>query len=213
MSTAVKICGVTTEAALEACIEAEADWVGLVFFERSPRHLTASRAAALCRRLPASMVPVGLFVRPVAAGIAHVLADVPLRALQVYDMRSRVEALRAAFAVEIWEAVPLAPGEAPPRSTPAHRLVIEAKAPAGSERPGGVGSTLDLSTLTGWTAPCPWLLAGGLTPGNVAAAIRRSGTPAVDVSSGVESAPGIKDPHAIRAFVKAARTACGVGGQ
>lgn len=207
MSAGVKICGVTTEAAIEACIAAGVDWVGFVFFERSPRHLDVAQAARLARLLPPAILPVGLFVRPVAATIAHVLAEVPLAALQVYDTPSRIEAIRAGFAPEIWEALPLAPGEAPPRATSAHRLVIEARAPAGSERPGGTGTTLDWSALQGWNPPAPWLLAGGLTPANVAAAIRASGAAAVDVSSGVESAPGVKDVAAIRAFVTAARTA------
>ena len=207
MSIGVKICGVTTEAAIDACIEAEVDWVGFVFFERSPRHLSAARAAALARRLPATILPVGLFVRPVAAAIAHVLADVPLAALQVYDTPSRIAAIRAGFSPEVWEARPLAPGEAPPDATPGHRLVIEARAPDGSDRPGGTGTSLEWSALLGWAPPASWLLAGGLAPENVAAAIRASGAAAVDVSSGVESAPGVKDPAAIRAFVRAARAA------
>lgn len=207
MSIGVKICGVTTEAAIEACIEAGVDWVGFVFFERSPRHLSVAQAAGLVRRLPANVRPVGLFVRPVAASIAHVLADLPLAALQIYDAPSRIAAIRAAFSPEVWEARPLAPDEAPPDTTPAHRLVIEARAPDGIDRPGGTGTSLDWSGLRHWTAPAPWLLAGGLTPGNVAAAVRASGAAAVDVSSGVESAPGVKDVAAIRAFVNAARTA------
>ena len=207
MSVGVKICGVTTEDAIEACIEAGVDWVGFVFFERSPRHLSVARAAALARLLPATILPVGLFVRPVAAAIAHVLADVPLAALQVYDTPSRIEAIRAGFSPEVWEARPLAQGEAPPEATSADRLVIEARAPDGSDRPGGTGTSLEWSGLRGWTPPAPWLLAGGLTPGNIAAAIRASGAAAVDVSSGVESAPGVKDPAAIRAFVREARAA------
>ena len=164
MSIGVKICGVTTEAAIEACIEAGVDWVGFVFFERSPRHLSVAQAAGLVRRLPANVRPVGLFVRPVAASIAHVLADLPLAALQIYDAPSRIAAIRAAFSPEVWEARPLAPDEAPPDTTPAHRLVIEARAPDGIDRPGGTGTSLDWSGLRHWTAPAPWLLAGGLTP-------------------------------------------------
>ena len=207
MSVGVKICGITTEAAIEACIESGVDWVGFVFFERSPRHLGVAQAAALARRLPATILPVGLFVRPVAATIAHVLADMPLAALQIYDSPSRIEAIRAGFSPDVWEARPLAPDEAPPHATPAHRLVIEARAPDGIDRPGGTGTSLAWADLHGWMAPVPWLLAGGLTPGNVAAAVRASGAAAVDVSSGVESAPGVKDAAAIRAFAKAARTA------
>ena len=207
MTVGVKICGITTEAALDACIEAGADWVGFVFFERSPRHLSVASAAHLIRRLPDTTKPVGLFVRPVAATIAHVLADLPLAALQIYDTASRIEAIRAAFAAEIWDARPLAPGQTPPEATPAHRLVIEARAPTGSDRPGGTGTSLEWSELRSWTSPVPWLVAGGLTPRNVAGAIRASGASAVDVSSGVESAPGVKDVAAIRAFINAARTA------
>ena len=207
MSVGVKICGITTEAAVEACIESGVDWVGFVFFERSPRHLSVAQAAALARRLPATILPVGLFVRPVAATIAHVLADMPLAALQIYDTPARIQAIRAEFSLDVWEARPLAPGEAPPDTTPAHRLVIEARAPDGVDRPGGTGTSLAWADLYGWATPVPWLLAGGLTAGNVAAAVRASGAAAVDVSSGVESAPGVKDPAAVRAFAKAARTA------
>ena len=95
----------------------------------------------------------------------------------------------------------------PPDSGGVDRLLIETKPPAGATRPGGNAVAFDWSVLAGWTAPCPWLLAGGLTPDNVAAAIRATGAPAVDVSSGVERAPGVKDPALIRAFIAAARAA------
>lgn len=207
MSVRVKICGLTTEAAVEACAEAGCDWAGFVFFERSPRHLTAAHAQALIARLPASVVPVGLFVRPIAASIAHVLADVPLRALQVYDEPARVAAIRAAFGLETWHALPLAPGDALPASSEADRLVVEGRSPPGADRPGGTGTRLDWRRLRGWRAPVPWMLAGGLDAANVGAAIAATGAEAVDVSSGVEHAPGLKDPGAIRAFVRAARSA------
>ena len=205
MTIGVKICGITTEAALDACVAAGVDWVGFVFYEASPRHVTVARASALARRLPPTIIPVGLFVRPVAATVAHVLAGVALGAVQVYDTPSRLETLREGFDVELWEARPLAADEPPPDRTTAQRLVIEARAPAGSDRPGGTGTTLDWPRLAGWAAPVPWMLAGGLTPDNVAAAIHESGAPAVDVSSGVEDAPGIKHSEAIHRFVLAAR--------
>ena len=107
----------------------------------------------------------------------------------------------------VWRAVGVATHADLPCETGADRLLIEAKPPADATRPGGNAIALDWCLLSGWPAPVPWLLAGGLTPANVAAAIRASGAPGVDVSSGVERSPGVKDPALIRAFVAAARAA------
>jgi phosphoribosylanthranilate isomerase len=202
----VKICGVTTPAAIEACIEADVDWVGFVFFERSPRAITGPAAARLAARLPATIATVGLFVEPDDPSIEAVLAAVPLTALQLYAPDDRVDEIRRRFGLPAWHAKPVATAVELPSRTNADRLVIEAKS-LGSDRPGGNAARLDWTMLRGWNPPAPWLLAGGLTPANVGDAIAVSGAPAVDVSSGVEDGPGSKDPRAILAFTRTARSA------
>ena len=207
MSAAVKICGITDRPALAAATEAGADWIGLVFFPPSPRFLIPEAASVLLAAGP-HPDPVGLFVRPSLDEIAEVLARVKLAALQVYGDAAHVAALRARFGLPVWRAVGVsAPADAPAEAAGADRLVLEAKPPPGAKRPGGNAQRLDWSLLEGWRPPAPWMLAGGLDPANVGAAIRATGAPAVDVSSGVETAPGRKDPGLIRAFVAAARAA------
>ncbi len=200
----VKICGITDTAALAAAAEAGADWVGFVFYPPSPRALTPSAAAAISAAVPGGPARVGLFVAPSDAAIRSVLAALPLDALQVYADIDRVAALCARFGLPVWQAVGVATQADLPRAA-ADRLVIEAKPPPGATRPGGNAVAIDWAMLAGWTAPAPWLLAGGLTPDNVAAAIAASGAAAVDVSSGVERQRGVKDPALIRAFIRAAR--------
>jgi len=137
-----------------------------------------------------------------------VLAAVPLDVLQVYDAAERCAALRVRFGLPIWRSVGVAAAsDLPATAAGVDGFVIEAKPPAGATRPGGNAVALDWSITRGWRAPLPWILAGGLTPGNVVAAIHASAAPAVDVSSGVERARGKKDPEMIRAFVAAARAA------
>ncbi len=207
MTIGVKICGVSTEAAIEACIEAAVDWVGFVFFAGSPRHVTPTRAAGLIARLPPSIAPVGLFVSATDDEIGATLRGVRLSALQIYDRPARVAGLRSRFGVPVWHACPVVANDDLPRVTEADRLLIEARSASPDGRPGGHGTALDWSIISGWHAPAPWMLAGGLTPDNVAIAIRTSGARSVDVSSGVESSPGTKDHQAILAFTHAARRA------
>ena len=198
----VKICGVRTVAALEAA--AAADWVGLVFFARSPRHITAVEAAAL---LAERVTPrrVGLFVAPQDEEVLGVLRQVRLDVLQVHASEARVVELQALTGLEVWRAVGVAARDDLPLASGADALVVESRPPAGADRPGGNARAMDWALTRGWLAPAPWLLAGGLTPGNVAEAVARSGAMAVDVSSGVESAPGVKDPALIHRFINAAR--------
>lgn len=204
--TRVKICGVNSEAAFDAVIEAGADWLGFVFFARSPRHVTPGRAAALSRRASGGPPRIGLFVEPHGDEIAASLDALDLAALQVYGSPALAAAMRARFGLPIWRAVGVASrAELPVDLDGADALLIEAKAPPSATRPGGNALALDWSMLADWNAPGPWLLAGGLTPGNVAEAIAASGAPAVDVSSGVETAPGVKDAGLIREFVRAAQ--------
>ena len=203
----MKVCGVRDAAALDAAAEAGADWIGLVFFERSPRCVDAGAAAALHHRLGGRIPVVGLFVDPGDEDVARVLAAVPLDILQIYGPADRALSLRRRFGLPVWLSLGIAAAGELPTATVVDGLVVEARPPADSDRPGGNGIRLDWPMLKGWSAPSPWLLAGGLTTNSVAMAVQVSGAAAVDVSSGVERAPGEKDPALIRAFVAAAKVA------
>ncbi len=202
MGVAVKICGIRSSEAYEAALGA--DYVGFVFFPPSPRHVTAEQAAALTAATgPAK---VGLFVDPSDDFVADVLAVVTLDILQVVAPASRSAALKAKFGLPVWRAVGIViPMDLPNSMDGADALLLDSKPPPGASRPGGNAVAFDWSMLQGWQAPGFWLLAGGLHPGNLAAAIAATGAPGVDVSSGVERAPGIKDPALIEAFIQAAR--------
>ena len=202
----VKICGVNSAEAFDAAVDAGADWIGFVFFAASPRHVTPAQAAMLSARRDAGPARVGLFVDPADAQIADVLAATRLDVLQIYASPARVAEIRARFDRPVWRAVGIGGrADLPPAAHPAEALLIEPRAPAGASRPGGNGQAMDWSMLRLWTPDYAWLLAGGLTPGNVAHAIALSGAPAVDVSSGVESAPGVKCRGLIQAFIEAAK--------
>jgi phosphoribosylanthranilate isomerase len=201
----VKICGVKSPAAFDATIEAGADFVGFNFFSRSPRHLTPREAAVLSARHAGGPQRVGLFVAPTDDDIAAALAQVALDVLQLYAPADRAAAVRAHFGIPVWQPVGVAAAADLPRTCIVDGLLIEAKPPADATRPGGNAIALDWSLLSGWSAPAPWLLAGGLTAANVEAAVRATNALGVDVSSGVESAPGVKDPALIRAFAATVR--------
>lgn len=203
----VKICGINSEAAIDAAVSAGADWIGFVFFARSPRFVTPALAATLAARHPHGPPRVGLFVSPKPDEIEAARAALRLDVLQLYGDVD-LPALRAGFGLPLWRAVGVASAaDLPADSAQADALLIEAKAAPDATRPGGNAARFDWSLLAGWHPPCPWLLAGGLTVENVAEAIRATGAPAVDVSSGVESALGQKDPDRIRAFIAAAHGA------
>jgi phosphoribosylanthranilate isomerase len=202
----VKICGVNARAAFDAAVEAGADWVGFNFFPPSPRHVTPAQAAALSARSPGGPQRVGLFVDPTPEAVAATLDVVQLDILQIYGAPD-LPGLRARFGLPIWHAVGIATADdLPVASHEADMLVMEARPPPEATRPGGNAVRFDWSLLCGWTAPAPWILAGGLTVENVAEAIRISGAHAVDVSSGVEWTRGVKDPALIRAFITNARS-------
>jgi phosphoribosylanthranilate isomerase len=202
MTVQVKICGINDAAAFDMAIAAGANWVGFVFFPPSPRFVTPATAAALSARHNGGARRVGLFVDPDPDAIAATLKTVQLDALQLYGRIDDVPALRARFRLPIWRPVSVARRDDLPRDDRgADALLLEAKPPAGATRPGGNAASFDWSLLTGWHAPAPWILAGGLTPENVAAAIQATGATVLDVSSGVERHPGVKDPALIRAFI------------
>ncbi len=201
----VKICGINSEAAFDAAVAAGADWLGFVFFPPSPRAISAERAAGLSARAPGGPLRVGLFVRPNPAEIAAVLAALPLDILQIHGPAEQARAVRARFGKPVWRAVGIASAaDLPVDADGADALLLDASPPRGATRPGGNARPFDWTLLRGWRPPAPWLLAGGLTPETVAAAIAATGASAVDVSSGVERRPGEKDPALIRAFIAAA---------
>ncbi|MGH7067088.1 MAG: phosphoribosylanthranilate isomerase [Acetobacteraceae bacterium] len=198
----VKVCGINSEAAFDAAIEAGADWVGFVFFPPSPRFVTPARAAALSARHPGGPPRVGLFVAPTDDEIGAALAKIPLDILQIYGPEPDPAALGNRFDQALWRPVGIAAEADLPRAGAGwDAFLIEAKAPPEATRPGGNSRRFDWSLISGWHPPAPWLLAGGLDPENVAEAIAATGATAVDVSSGVEREPGVKDPELIRAFI------------
>jgi len=204
----VKICGLTDPDSVAAVAAGGADYAGFVFFPASPRAVAPARAAALARDLPAHIRRVGLFVAPTEAQVAAVLAEMPLDILQLYGIGGAASSWRARFDRPVWTAHGIAAAaDLPADAAGADALLIEARAPSGATRPGGNATAFDWALLRGWRAPAPWLLAGGLTPDNVAAAITATGARAVDVSSGVERKIGQKDPKLVYAFLTRARAA------
>ncbi len=190
---------------MAATVEAGADWVGFVFADGSPRAIDPAMAAALAD--PFTIRRVGLFVDPSDGALDAVLAGVRLDILQLHTSRARAIAIRRRTGLPVWHAVAVATAsDLPGDGDGIDALLLDAPSTAGG-LPGGNARSFDWRVLQGWRAPCPWLLAGGLTPGNVAQAVALSGATAVDVSSGVEISRGVKSPELIRAFVKAARTA------
>jgi len=213
MTVQVKICGISTPDAMAAAVEGGAAFVGLVFYPPSPRAVTPAQAAALAALVPSGVVKTGLLVDADDAAIAAILKDVPLDLLQLHGSESpaRVAAIKARFGLPVMKVVKLRqPGDLEavrPFLPVADRLLFDAKPPAdmANPLPGGNAVAFDWSILAGTTWPLPWMLAGGLTPENVARAVEISGAAAVDVSSGVEDAPGKKNPAKIRAFLDACR--------
>ena len=203
----VKICGINDPVAFDTAIEAGADWIGFNFFPPSPRYLLPAQAAALSARSPGGPQRVGLFVDVTDDAIAATLEVIRLDILQVYGALD-VPRLRARFGLPVWRPIGVATAtDLPVASNGADLLMIEAKAPPEATRPGGNAMRFDWSLLRGWTAPAPWMLAGGLTADNVADAIRITGARAVDVSSGVERTRGVKDSALIRTFIANAKAA------
>lgn len=210
MPPEVKICGIADAAALEAAVTGGARFAGFVFFPPSPRALTPADAAGLAGTVPAGIVRVGLIVDADDAAIDDILAAVPLDMLQLHGGESpaRVAAVRARTRLSVMKVIAVASeadlAAASAYAQVADRLLFDARPPAGATRPGGNACSFDWRLLAGRTWSRPWLLAGGLDAGNVADAVRLSGALGVDVSSGVEDAPGRKSPAKIRAFLAAA---------
>lgn len=203
-----KICGLSTPETLDAAIRHGAAQVGFVFFPPSPRSLGFDRAAGLAERVPDTVRKVGVFVDPDDALLDAAIAAARLDVIQLHKTApERIAVIRARTGREVWAAVPVKTGvdlrAAASFAGAADRILYDAKTPEGAALPGGMGLRFDWTLLQGHRHPLPWALSGGLDPANVAKAIRVTGAAMVDVSSGVESAPGIKDVDKIAAFLKA----------
>ncbi len=213
MTVFVKICGVNDAAAMDAAVAAGADAVGFVFYPPSPRAVVPAQAAALSARAPQAAAPlrVGLFVDPTDAQIAAVLTALRLDLIQLHGAESpaRCAEIRERFGTAVMKALGVAQAddlEALADYAPVvDRFLLDAKPSPAATLPGGNAESFDWTLTAGRAVPRPWLLAGGLTPENVARAIRESGAPGVDVSSGVERMRGVKDPALIARFVAAAK--------
>ncbi|MCK8785182.1 phosphoribosylanthranilate isomerase [Roseomonas sp. NAR14] len=209
----VKICGINDAAGFDAALAAGADLVGFVFFPPSPRAVSPAVAASLSARQAGGAGRVGLFVDPDDALLEAVLAALPLDLIQLHGAESpeRCAMLRARFGRPVMKALGIAAESdlaALDRYAGAvDRFLLDAKPVPGDALPGGNARRFDWSLPTRRRIPLPWLLAGGLTPANVADAIAESGAPGVDVSSGVERARGVKDPAMVAAFVASAHAA------
>lgn len=209
----VKICGLTDPADIPAAIVAGAAYVGFVHFPGSPRHLGLERMAAMTVSVPEGVAKVALTVDADDAMLDALTGTAAIDMLQLHGHESpaRVREVRARYGLPVMKAVGVSGPEDLTQidfyGRVADLLLIDAKPPAGAGRPGGNAMSFDWSLVAGRRWPVPWMLAGGLTPANVAAAIRATGARQVDVSSGVESAPGVKDAGLIRAFIEAAHSA------
>ena len=209
----IKICGISTAKGLDAAITAQADFAGFVFFPPSPRHVDSHAAAALAVRGGARIGRVGLFVNADDASIASAVEAGRLDVLQLHGAETpeRVAQVKTRFGIPVWKAIPVASSsdveQAKAYREVADLLLFDAKTPKDAALPGGMGLRFDWSLLVAYRGRPGWGLAGGLSPANVARAVCETGTPLVDTSSGVETAPGAKDPDLIRAFCEAARGA------
>jgi phosphoribosylanthranilate isomerase len=213
MSLIVKICGLSTPVALEAALDAGADMVGFVFFPPSPRHVAFETASALGRRVRGRAQKVALTVDADDALLTAIVAALEPDLLQLHGKEppARVAAIRRNFGLPVMKAIAVAAkgdlGAVAAFADVADRMLFDGRPPREATRPGGLGKAFDWRLLEDLDPGVPFMLSGGLDAGNVSEALRITRAPAVDVSSGVERAPGEKDPDKIRAFVRAARDA------
>jgi phosphoribosylanthranilate isomerase len=213
MTTEAKICGITTPEALDAAIAGGADYIGLVFCSKSPRHLELAAAGELAERARGKVKIVALSVDAGDAALDEIIAHVAPDLLQLHGREppARVTAIKQRFGRPVIKAVAVATADdvagADQYASVADLVLFDAKAPPDAGRPGGHGRAFDWQLLAPVAGRMPFMLSGGLDPGNVGAAIAATHAAAVDVSSGVESAPGRKDPELIRRFLQAVKTA------
>ncbi len=212
MSLTIKICGLSNTETLDAALDAGADMVGFVFFAKSPRNISLETARALGGHIAARAKKVALTVDADDAALDAIVTALAPDLLQLHGRESveRVAAIRARLGVPLMKAISIGAPDDLARIAPyeavADWLLFDAPPPAGADMPGGNAAAFDWRLLRDLSCRRPWLLAGGLDPANVACALRETGAPGVDVSSGVESSPGIKDAGKIAAFIAAARS-------
>ncbi|MEM9735072.1 MAG: phosphoribosylanthranilate isomerase [Pseudomonadota bacterium] len=208
----VKICGLTRPEDVAHGAAAGAHYLGFVFFPPSPRSLDLEAGRALMAAVPAGVARVALLV-DAADDLLDQVAVLPVDILQLHgeETPERVAEVKSRTGLTVMKAVGIRESADLPQiaryGAVADRLLIDAKPPKGATRPGGNAIAFDWRLIAGRDWPCPWLLAGGLTPHNVAEAVGLTAAPGLDVSSGVEAAPGLKDPAKVEAFIKAANAA------
>jgi phosphoribosylanthranilate isomerase len=210
---AAKICGVKTADAVAASVAHGADLVGFNFFRKSPRYVEPEAAAALGRAMPSSVLKTGLFVDDDDIRIAAILDSCPLDLLQLHGSETpeRVAAIKAKFGLPVMKVIKVRDAAdiagAVDFEAAADRFLFDAQPPADMKNalPGGNAVSFDWTLLQGFRSRLPWMLSGGLTPENLAEAVRQTGAPAVDVSSGVEDRPGEKNANKIKDFLETAR--------
>jgi len=213
MSLTVKICGLSTPETLDAALDAGADMVGFVFFPPSPRHLQFDLARALGARVRGRAQKVALTVDADDAFLQSIVEALRPDIVQLHGSESvaQIAAIRRKFGLPVMKAVPIAVKDDLERiatyAAVADRLLFDARAPREATRPGGLGNTFDWHLLKDVQSRVPFMLSGGLDAGNVGEALRITRASGIDVSSGVERAPGVKDIDKIKAFVRAARSA------
>jgi phosphoribosylanthranilate isomerase len=214
-STTAKICGLSTPEAVSAAVAGGASHVGLMFFAKSPRNVRLELAARLAEpvRARSAVKVVAVTVDPADAEVAEIVRTLKPDLIQLHGKESpeRTAAIGAMIGLPVIKAIGVRDASdiaaALKYEDAADHLMFDAKAPEGADRPGGHGSSFDWTLLDGLHLKRPWFLAGGLDPWNVPEAVRLSRAPIVDVSSGVERGPGVKDPHLITAFLDAVRRA------
>lgn len=207
----IKICGLRDATSVAAAARLRIAYVGFVFFPKSPRHLDIAQARILAAEVPAGLAKVALTVNADDAMLDALIDQVPIDMMQLHGSETpdRVAQIRDRFGLPVMKAVGVADADDLPAladyARVADQLLVDAKPPKGAALPGGNGLAFDWRLIANRRWPVPWMLAGGLTPDNVAEAIRLTGARQVDVSSGVESAPGVKDAGRMARFVAAAR--------
>ncbi len=211
MSLIVKICGLSTRETLDVALDAGADMVGFVFFPPSPRHLGLEVARDLGKQAGRRALKVALTVDADDATLSNILEALQPDILQLHGKETvaRLRDIKQKFGLQVMKAIAVeAPADLatlPGYVAVADRILFDARAPRGATRPGGLGAVFDWHVLENLDLKIPFMVSGGLNAGNVAEAVRVTLAGGVDVSSGVERAPGVKDPEMIRAFVHAAR--------
>lgn len=209
----VKICGLTTAEGIQAAADAGASHAGFVFYDPSPRNIRPRDASALVKHVPKSMKRVGIFVEPEDSLLERAITAARLDIVQLHgkERPERLKSIKARLDVDIWKAVPVSTASdlasAQQYRDQADMILFDARTPKASRLPGGMGIAFDWKLLNKFNHKIAWGLSGGLTPDNVAEAVAITAAPLLDVSSGVESEPGVKDPDRIAKFMEAVKAA------